>query len=191
MEIYEWRSDVEGYRWLTTVVAEHLERLSFEGVPVRQPWTPPAMEWILDQEGDIGLAVSDCPTLTPGAVVLSARAVTGLGALLEPYGELLPLAHPQHKYFALNVTHVIDALDEATSSVVRFPSSGRIMTVQLYSFKPEALTDEFLFKESRLVRLNPFVTKDFVDRVAELGLTGFAFRKVWSNENAAKRSKGL
>lgn len=185
MEIYEWRSEAEGCRWLTTVVAEHLERLSFEGVPVRQPWIPPAMEWILDQEGDRGFAISDCPNLTPGSVVLSARAVTGFGALLKPYGELLPLAHPQHKYFALNVTRVIDALDEATSSVVRFPSSGRIMTIQSYSFRPEALAGQLLFKEIRLVRQKPFVIKDFVDRVAELGLTGFAFKKVWSSENAS------
>jgi hypothetical protein len=148
MEIYEWRSEVEGCTWLTTVVAADLERLNFEGTTVLQPWTPPAMEWILDQEGDIDLAISDCPNLTPGSVVLSARAVTGIGALLEPYGELLPLAHPQHRYFALNVTRVIDALDESTSSIDRFPSSGRIMAIQCMGSDRKHLQVNFYSKKS-------------------------------------------
>lgn len=187
MEIYEWRSEVEGCRWLTTVAPADLERLNFEGVPVRRPWTPPSVEWILDEEGDADRAISDCPNLTPGAVALSARAAAGLGALLEPYGELLPLAHPQHTYFAVNVTRVVDGLDERSARFSRFPSSGRIMAVQSYSFRPEALKGELLFKDSRLVRLHPFVTKDFVDRVADLGLTGFAFKKVWSAAEVERR----
>lgn len=178
MNIYEWKSDVEA-RWLTTQRESDIDRLVLEGQPLTASWRPLPVEWILDEAGDDRRRITDCPELTPGVPVLSAQAIDALRPHLEAVGEILPLSHETHQYFALNVTNVVDALDEEHSDLVRFESTGRIMLVKTFVFHESRLGPHSVFKDHRLARNTVFVTEPFVKAVEGAQLTGFRFRRIW------------
>ncbi len=98
--------------------------------------------------------------------------------LLKPSGELLPLRYSVAEYLAYNVTRVIDALDEDSSSIVRFPT-GRVMSISKYSFVPDLVGSSAIFKIPQLPKAHVFVTDEFARRVQESRLSGFTFLKVW------------
>lgn len=178
VRVYQWKSDLEA-RWLTTRREEDMDRLDFDGTARRAGWTPLAVEWILDEPGDGRRKITDCPNLASGVPALSARATIALRPQLAGVGELLPLSHPTQEYFALNVTNVVDALDEEHSDLTRFGSSGRVMRVKAYVFRAQALGPHAVFKDQRLARNTVFVTEPFVRAVEQARLTGFDFRPVW------------
>jgi hypothetical protein len=107
------------------------------------------------------------------------RAVVALRDLLEAHGELLPLATMDGvALFALNA-RVIDALDEAASTVLRFPSTGSIMRLKKVAFFPAAVEGVHIFRLP--FRASPtFVSEHFVDRVRAAGLRGIEFEEVWT-----------
>ncbi len=180
VHIFEWKPDVEA-RWLTTQREEDLDRLCLEGATQAQNWTPVEVEWILDEPGDARRDTTDCPNLVPGVPVLSARAVHALRPHLMNVGELLPLSHKTCEYFALNVTNVVDALDEDRSDLTRF-GSGRIMLVKVYAFHQQAIGSHTVFKDRRLASSTVFVTDPFVKAVEQAQLTGFVFQRVWPSD---------
>lgn len=181
VHVFEWKSDV-GARWLTTRRERDLARLSFDGATQAQNWTPVEVEWILDEPGDARRDTTDSPNLVPGVPVLSARAARALRPHLVNIGELLPLSHKTDEYFALNVTSVVDALDEARSDLTRFGSTGRIMLVRVFAFHQQAVASQTVFKDRRLALSKVFVTDPFVKAVAQARLTGFVFRRVWPSD---------
>ncbi len=180
MRIYELQPDGERYRSLTLV-----EELGFNLLAdLTEPgsgraWTPLTAEWIYD-DLNAGLAKSDFPTLgsTP---VFSARAVDELVDLLVENGELLPLSLSDGAYFVYRTVRLLDALDEDRSELVRFSSSGRVMRVVKYAFH-ENVSFPPVFQIPQL-RVTVFVSENFVQRVMESGLTGFAFKPVWDSEH--------
>lgn len=182
MRVYELKSDVENYRWLTMVREEDFDALtSFDGTLVGAAWKPYTVEPISD-DLNAGRSLSDFPTL--GTVpTFSQRAVDTLLDVLVENGEVLPLTSEAGNFYAYNVTLVVDALDEERSETKRFQSSGRIMRVIRYEFYPERLAGLSLFKVPQLA--TEFVTDAFVRRVREADLTGFDFREVWSDVGAA------
>lgn len=182
VNVYQWKADVE-CRWLTTSSTQELDRFVFEGDSRMKGWIAPQMAWILDEQGDAKRAITDCPNFVSGVPVLSARAVAALGPLLADVGELLSLDFAPHSYYAVNVTRVIDALDEQQSEVVRFPSSGRIMTVNSFAFRRPAVANQAVFKEFRLARSSVFVLDAFVEAVTQARLTGFVFTRIWSDRD--------
>jgi len=179
MQIYQLRSNAEECRWLTLVSESDFRVLSDlnEG-PIGAAWEPLPAEWIED-DLNAGKPKCDFPTLgtTP---TFSQRAVDKLLDLLVENGELLPLGLTDERYFVYNATRQVNALDEDRSELVRF-SSGRIMDIKRYAFRPEQLQSATIFRLPQ-VRGAVFVTDRFVERVAEAGLTGFDFAEVWSIE---------
>jgi hypothetical protein len=63
----------------------------------------------------------------------------------------------------------------ADSELVRFHSTGRILTVRSYSFIEERVDGSFLFKVPQLVRTEIFATERFRSLVEDNGLTGLQF----------------
>ncbi|HMK34583.1 MAG TPA: DUF1629 domain-containing protein, partial [Desulfomonilaceae bacterium] len=76
---------------------------------------------------------------------------------------------------------VVDALDEPRSEVERF-DSGRIMSIEEYSFIEERLLGVVVFKLPQRPLGWPYVTDPFVERVQAAKLKGFRFRPVWSSD---------
>jgi len=147
----------------------------FDGTPLKGDWKP--LE-IMAVGTDDELALLGDHALLGTIPVLSKGAVDTLSDVLEANGELLPLIYGRKPYFALNVTTVADALDESHSKVNRF-SSGRIMTIDEFTFRPEQVRELTIFKIPELRRGFVFVTDTFVDRVRAAGLQGFDFQEVW------------
>lgn len=112
---------------------------------------------------------------------LSQRAVDSLFDLLEPNGELLPV-EPRAgkiKYYAYNVTRVIDALDQQESIVERYsPSAIPVSRVEHYEFKTDLLAGAAVFRIPDRIE-DIYVTQEFVSRAQRDHLFGLRFMKVW------------
>ncbi|TPO12063.1 DUF1629 domain-containing protein [Mesorhizobium sp. B1-1-5] len=166
----------EGQEWVLPVddgdyeVFFGLDGRSLEG------WQPPVMRRV--EEGE--RHYSDFPWLGEHAPLLRRPAVDALAATLRPYGELVPLRG--EKVWLLNVTHVIDALDEARSQMVRF-EDGDILAIKRYAFDAEKIGGAEVFKLP--MRASPvFVDDVFVERVRKAGLRMVSFKPVWTSGTA-------
>jgi hypothetical protein len=119
-------------------------------------------------------------------MVLSRRALDVLLPHIRNLGQVLPLAFNEAEYSFFNVTNVVDALDEEACQIWRLPSSGRIGKIERYVFKPEAVRDQLLFKIPQRRTGFSFVTDRFVELAKEGGLTGFNFKRLWTDEVGAE-----
>ena len=149
----------------------------FDGTPIQETWKPLA---ITAADTDDELALLPDHSLLGTIPLLSTRAVGALKDVLQSCGELLPVIYPRQQYFAYNVTSVIDALDEAESTLRRF-TTGRVMSIDNYAFRPDRVRELRIFKIPQLPRAFIFVTDSFADPVRKAGLTGFVFEKVWES----------
>jgi hypothetical protein len=147
------------------------------GEPRRQTWTPIAMQFFRDKNAR-HRRESDSPWLGPHALIFRPRAIEALGPLLDQYGELLPLLCRGAEVWMYNPIRVLDALDEQASAVARF-SSGRIMVVDRYVFRPDVVRDVAIFKLPNLRAGPALVGDEFVERWEAAGLTGLDFEEVW------------
>jgi hypothetical protein len=178
MKIYEFQV-VEGYEWVLPVNQGDFEVFrGFDGLPRSQSWRPIAVR-LIKKSDDRLLAASDVPWLGKHAPVLRRKALEAMSDLLRADGEVLPLACPEADLNVFNATRVLDALDEERSSLVKFPSSGRTMTIKEHAFRPAALDGANLFKIPQMLRGSVIVTDQVVKRVEGARLRGVAFRKVW------------
>lgn len=123
----------------------------------------------------------DTPGLTTHIPVFSPGAVLALGDSLEENGELLPITCEGQEYYLLNVTRLVDALDESNCQIERF-DDGRIMTIDRYSFVEEKLIGVVLFKLPQDPLGYVYVTDRFVNRVNGARLKGFKFPLIWGTD---------
>lgn len=152
---------------------------AFDGTSMLARWSPLEVEPIREHP-ELGTDLGDYARL--GSVpTFSARAVEVLGTLLTDHGELLPLRMAP-KYFAFNATTILDALDEARSSIVRF-AGGKVMMINKFTFRPEPVRTAIVFKLPQLHRSKVFVTEIFVDLAMNAELRGFGCERVWTESS--------
>jgi hypothetical protein len=179
MDVYILDADANNFQSLALIDEEDWDLVldKFDGTSMADSWRPLRAEVPAQ---DRTLPESDFPSF--GYVpAFSKRAVDSLQETLSENGELLPLDCEQGRFFAYNVTRLSDALDEDASDVERFETDGRIMEVDRYELRAEAVEGLSIFKMSPLPDRYVYVTTAFVERVASANLTGFKFdRKVWS-----------
>lgn len=145
--------------------------------PLTPTWSPQMVFGQVHPDNDY-----PCVNLTIPA--FSERAVNALRDLLEPNGEILPLASPKGEYYAYNVTTVADVLNPDRSDIVWFDNNRDIaIRIRRYECIPDKLANLSIF---RLVELpsSTFVHQAFVDRVNQHGLKGFAFTRVYSTSSS-------
>ena len=118
--------------------------------------------------------------------VLSERAATALAEILRENGKLLPLMLGTARYFAFNVTTVVNALDTVRAKVKRF-SSGRITAIDEFAFIADIQEPLSVFKIPELKRGSVFVTDTFVDGVHSAKLVGFEFQDIWADSDKKAR----
>jgi len=141
-------------------------------------WKPIPMQIINEDEGRRFLD-SDSPWLGAHALIFRPRALESLGSLLREYGELLPLMCDEPDMMIYNPTHVLNALDQEASSVLRF-GGGRIMRINRFVFRPEVIGRCDVFKIPNL-RVSPtFVSQRFVEFWNSAELKGLEFKLVWA-----------
>jgi hypothetical protein len=112
------------------------------------------------------------------------HTVEALSDLLRQNGQILPLLSEDGDYCAYNVTTLLDALDEDRSVVERF-SSGRVMSVQRFVFRPEVIAAHPIFKIPQFPHAHAFITDEFVRRVQSARLTGLAPKTLWDGPDSS------
>jgi hypothetical protein len=172
----------EGFDWVLPINEQDFDALRFDGRSRQASWVPVKMRRVVADERGRPLAESDFPSCSGGdMLLLRQHAVDALGDLLGACGELLPLeCVGRAPLWALNVTTLLDALDESRSKLLRMPESGEILRVKVPFFRPEAVAEAQLFKLSRMPRGLIYATETFVQRVKSLPLRGIDFKQVWA-----------
>jgi hypothetical protein len=147
----------------------------FDGRAIGDRWH--AFNVVYDEES-LDLPIGDFPSIFLSHIpVFSVRAVQALRPVLSTNGELLPLNSDYEKYFAFNVTTLLDALSAKDSDIVYYPS-GRIMDVRKYVLDLKRVTFQSIFKLPETARMDVFVSDEFVGIVESHGLRGFSFKQV-------------
>jgi uncharacterized protein DUF1629 len=184
VRVYEFEVQ-EGYEWVVPVAPADFEVFrAFDGSAKRTGWAPIRVRLVEEDEQGRPLLPSDVPWLGKHAPVLKVNASEALRPVLTRDGELLPLMCEESKLVVYNVTRVLDALDLDRSEVVKFPSTGRIMKVKSYVFRPDRVRGHRAFKVPELLRGSVFVTDEVVSTAKAAGLTGVGFRMVWEGSVA-------
>ncbi|MDR6224756.1 imm11 family protein [Desmospora profundinema] len=115
--------------------------------------------------------------------VFSEKALNVTHDLIKDKVEVLPLSHPEHKYFAIHVLNAVDAVDYE-NAIVKELASGLRVSFKKYSFLQEKLTGEHIFKvylDDRVFS-RVFVSDKFKERVTSSTLIGYEFIEVWDSE---------
>jgi hypothetical protein len=172
----------EGYQWLLAVNERDYDLLTFDGRLRATSWKPIQMRRIKFNENGQFLRPCDFPSGSGGGnLFMSHAAREKLGPYLEGYGEFLPLSCDEGNFWIFHVTHLVDALDENASDLLRASDDhGRVLMINRHVFRPEKLTADLIFKLPQSRGRGAFyVTEPFVNLIRRLGLTGLKFRQVW------------
>jgi hypothetical protein len=169
---------LDGFEWLLPVEREDLDKLRFDGTSRAASWTPIKVYRLRTTENGAPLVPGDFPPGC-GGFTISRNAKEMLGSTLEEAGELLQLNNDDAEFWTLNVTRLVDALDEAQSKVIRSSETNRILMIQLHRFRPECLGPE-VFKLSQMPRGPIYFSEVFVKRVKSSSLKGLDFKLVWA-----------
>lgn len=119
---------------------------------------------------------STCPPSASRLLVLREPGFNVLGELLLSCGEFLPV-DSSDRLWLFHPTVWAEAVDIDRSDIVRFPSSGRVMTIPKLVFAEEKLPDvpAFVLVPTRQL----YFRSSFVDAVIRDRLTGRRFVQVW------------
>jgi hypothetical protein len=90
-----------------------------------------------------------------------------------------PLATDDGVELSVLNARILDALDEANSSLMKFPGTNRIMRIKKIAFVASKVEGIDLFRLPHRAS-STYVSERFVERVKAAGLRGLAFNKVWS-----------
>ncbi|TKD12806.1 imm11 family protein [Polyangium fumosum] len=167
------------YEWVNTIHSEDTEVfLQFDGTPRAATWKPIRVRRVRADKRQ-GFKPSDFPWLGSDALVMRRTAVDALRDILEANGEVLPLSTDDGvELYVLNA-RVIDALDEANSTLRRIPGTDRIMWIKKPAFFASAIEGIDLFRLPHRGS-STYVSERFVERVKAAGLRGLDFNVVWS-----------
>ena len=178
-DVYRLRY-AEGFEWLQPANQEDFELLRFDATSRTRSWKPVRMTRVRSSGTGRTLRPCDFPACSGGEMLMmGAEAKRRIGDILERDGELLPLKSDAGEFWTLNVTSVIDALDESKSEVLRASDTGRILMVKKPIFRASYLADANLFKLPQTVRGLIYVTTPFVDLIDSTGMVGLEFDRVW------------
>jgi hypothetical protein len=125
---------------------------------------------------------SDSPWLGDHALIFRPSVLEALGPLLREYGELLPLECSETELWVYNPTRVIDALDEAASTVSRF-KDGRLMGIRKHVFRDDIVRGIDIFKIPNRRVSQTYLSDRFVDLWTKSGLKGLEFTQRWASPN--------
>jgi hypothetical protein len=168
--------------WMLPVDPNDYELLIFDGKPRASSWKPIAMRRVKDFGDGRPARPCDFPCGSGGSyLIMSETAKAKIGSHLKRYGEFLPLRCNEGSFWAFHVTHIVDALDEGASDVLRSPDDPNvILIIHEHVFQPAKLTADWMFKLPQARgRGRIYVTDPFVSLIRASGLTGLEFKRVW------------
>lgn len=170
----------EGYEWINACDDHDYETfLALNGQPRAATWKPVNVRRVRADDRQ-AFRPSDFPWLGSHALIMRRTAVEALRDVLDRHGEVLPL-HTEDgvELFVFNA-QVIDALDEAHSSITKFPGTDRIMQITRVAFRPLSVRGVDIFRLPHRASAT-YVGARFVERVNAACLRGLEFLPVWSD----------
>lgn len=178
MKIYDVILDTN-YTTITSKDYNYYEYLNnnFRGQKMIETWPIIEIQPHFLAEGDLKDIVPDVLTfgLQP---VFTQRAIDIFKEELEANAEILPLKYDKFPCFAINVTTVLDCLDEEKSKLVI--RAKRVFQIEKHVFKKE-ISYPPIFKISTGAKTRIYVTEAFVKKFEENNLTGMIFKLVWDS----------
>jgi hypothetical protein len=121
MIIYRHDSGFDGFEWINTIDGSDYEVFySFDGSLLASSWKPVAVKRVrMDEQSEF--KASDFPWLGGHIIIMRGRARLALNDFWMNNGELLPLSTTDGvKLCVLNVTKVLNVLDEEKSEIIKF-----------------------------------------------------------------------
>jgi hypothetical protein len=171
---YQYICDTDRYHELVLPTSLYLDwRNTFDGCPAAEHWTPPPIAVYENRER------GNFPYLAGNLPVFDASAWTVLRPLLEGHVEALPMPPPQPDWpalFAINVTTVLDCLDEAASDLDRF--DDLILRIGHHAFCEEQIRDIPIFRIQGYALTAVYVSPAFRALVDARGLRGLLWREL-------------
>lgn len=169
----------DGYEWVNACDDSDYETfLAFDGAPRGRSWKPVKVRRVRADDRQ-AFRPSDFPWLGSHALVLRRTAVDALRDVLDAHGETLPLETDDGVELWVFNARTVDALDEAKSSVMRFPGTNRIMRISKVAFVEKAIRGLDVFRLPHRAA-STYVSERFVERVKKAKLRGLEFNLVWS-----------
>ncbi|UQZ83687.1 hypothetical protein SK3146_02894 [Paenibacillus konkukensis] len=153
----------------------------FRGLPMSSDWEPVWIEEVSQNAPKYDMNELSCNP------IFSEKAVSVLNHLLEGKAEVLPYQHKHDKYFAINVTNMIDCIDFSKADFSTYTGSDSVKEINKYVFIESLIADESIFKTPQHSMTRVFVTDQFRDKVLEAKLTGFKFREVWDSARSSEK----
>lgn len=171
-QVYRLRY-AEGFEWLLPENEVDFDLLRFDGKARASGWTPIKMKRVRISEHGQVLKQADFPACSGGdMLIVGHRAKSVLGMHLEKIGELLPLLCDEGDFWALNVTRLVDVLDELKSDLLRASNSGSVLRIRKHQFRPSDLSEEGFFKLHQTPRGLIYASTALAETIATSGLVG-------------------
>lgn len=171
MPLYRLVTDVDRYDVALPPRAAGRPFLRFDGRPLAAEWEPFDAE--LDRSGKRGNFLG----FSTHVPVVDEKAWDALRPLIGPHVEALEMRLEGEPIHALNVTTVLDCLDEERSEIQRY-DHGAIMDVTRWVFRDGCLGDTPIFKQKGLEMADVFVSDAFRHAADAAGLKGARYVKL-------------
>ena len=107
-------------------------------------------------------------------MVVNEKAKEIMEPVIADSVEFLPVACPERALWIVNVLRIVDALDMDQSDMVRFASTGRVMTIRRHRFIDDRLDGVRIFKLPGLTRGPVYVTEDVQEVTTDLVGVGWS-----------------
>jgi len=150
---------------------------SFDGTPRVHNWKAVKVSLITVDMGK-SYKQADFPWLGGYALVMRKKAVEGLRSIWNACGEILPLLETEKGILlqAFN-SQVVDALDEAKSTIWRIPDTDRINRLKTVTLIGDRIAGFDVFRLPYKVS-STYVSERFKQQYEALRLTGLDFKPV-------------
>lgn len=181
MRVWQWGYEADKYDSFTfpnpiEVFDQYFEPY-FDGTLIGNKWGDVKFETYRSDK-----VSSDCTGIGSQIPIFNERAAQVLSPFLNANVELLPIQHPAQRFYAVNVTRLIDGLDYDKSEVQYAEGHpGFVVDVSRFVFKLDVIRDYPIFKIPEFKRLRVFVTDTFKEAVEANRLTGFTFKLLWDS----------
>jgi hypothetical protein len=126
-----------------------------------------------------GKRLNDYPCIGLEAPAFSVRAFSKLAHLIEPAGEVLPLACDEGAFVGFRPSIFSDALHEGESEIEWIDQvQGIARQINKFAFYPARVRDLVIFRLP-MDLFGVYVTDSFATCVHNEGLQGFVLKEVW------------
>jgi hypothetical protein len=174
-----WRLDFEldeydNFKMKNEMSLEEIQ--SFDGRSKESTWREQEVCKLEDKD------LSNAPGFYSHIPVFDEMTLNSVRDLIKNDVELLPLLFEGLRFYAINITKVLDCINYEKSEYKTFKDGVRIMRFKKYSFKKDTLGNTQIFKVKDEPLKSPFIRDELKIRIEESSLKGFKFKEVWNSE---------